>query len=119
MAHQERLIIQVPRGGAVERQLAEQPPSGDVVVTIGATDAEGRLEPPAGGEVVLSVASPEALSRESGEVRRVIERAGTGLEPLVLVVEAAEALRDDELKAVVDAAAHAPRAVILRVMGDA
>lgn len=62
--------------------------------------------------------SPEALERESGQVRHVIARAGTGTEPLVLVVEAAEALREEELAAVLDAASHTSRAVILRVMRD-
>ena len=54
-------------------QLIAEPPAsvadGDVVVVVGLTDDRGDLEPPAGGEVVLSVASPEALSREAGEVR--------------------------------------------------
>ena len=55
----------------VERQLSAQPPlsvaSGDVVVEVGPTDAEGRLEAPAAGQVVLSLLSPEALEREAGE----------------------------------------------------
>jgi hypothetical protein len=68
---------------------------------------------------VLSVPSPEALSREADEVRRVVERAGTGVEPLVVEVEAAEELREEELAAVVEAAEHTPRAVILRVVRNA
>jgi hypothetical protein len=122
MAHQPRLIIQVARGGAVERQLSESPPQaiagGEVVVEAGYTTADGHLEPPEAGQVVLSVPSPESLAREADEVRRVIARAGTGVEPLVVVVEAAEELRDDELAAVVAATAHAPRPVILRVLRD-
>jgi hypothetical protein len=112
VAREPKLIIQVPRGGAVDRQLDADPPAavadGRVVVT-----ALG-----AGGEIVLSVPSPEALLREADEVRRVLSGAGTRVEPLVVVVEAAEELRDDELTAVVDAAGHAPRAVILRVLRD-
>ncbi len=123
MAHQPRLIIQVARGSAVERQLATSPPQGlaggEVVVEAGYTTADGHLEPPEAGTVVLSVPSPESLAREADEVRRVIARAGTGVEPLVVVVEAAEELRDDELGAVLEAAGHAPRPVILRVMRDA
>ena len=123
MADQPRLIIQLPRGGAVDRQLRSQPPervaSGEVVVEVGPTDAAGHLEPPAAGQVVLSVPSPEALQREADEVRRVIAQAGTGVEPLVVVVEAAEELREDELAAVLDAASHTSRAVILRIIGDA
>ncbi|MEN3284977.1 MAG: hypothetical protein V7607_6117 [Solirubrobacteraceae bacterium] len=122
MAREPKLIIQVPRGGAVDRQLAAAPPQsitdGEVVVVAGPIDAAGHLEPPAAGEIVMSVPSPEALAREADELRRVIARAGTGVEPLVVVVEAAEELRDDELAAVLEAAEHPSRAVILRVMRD-
>jgi hypothetical protein len=123
VASEPKLIIQVARGGAVDRQLGADPPQsvtdGEVVVIAGPTDPEGHLEPPAAGEVVLSVPSPEALTREADEVRRVIARAGAGVEPLVVAVEAAEELREDELGAVVEAAEHASRAVILRVLRDA
>jgi hypothetical protein len=122
MAHQPRLIIQVARGGAVERQLSADAPqalaSGEVVVDVGAASAEGHLEPPAVGKIVVSVPSPEALVREADEVRRVIAGAGTGAEPLVVVVEAAEELRDDELGAILDAAGHTSRPVILRIIRD-
>jgi hypothetical protein len=120
MAYQPRLIIELPRGSALDRQLSAQAlqsvASGEVVVEVGPTDAEGNLEAPAAGQVVLSVPSPEALQREAGEVRRVIGQAGTGVEPLVVVVQAAEELREDELAAVVDAANHTSRGVILRVV---
>ena len=123
MAQQPRLIVQVARGSAVERQLAANPPhglsSGKVVVHVGDTSAEGHLEPPAAGTIVLSVPSPEALAREADEARRVIADARTGVEPLVIVVEAAEELRDDELAAVLDAAGHTSRPVILRIIRDA
>ena len=122
MAVDPKLIIQVPRGSAVDRQLSAQEPQsvagGEVVVEVLTADAEGVLEPPAAGQVVLSVPSPEALAREADEVRRVLGQAGTGVEPLVVVVEAAEELREDELAAVLDAAGHASRAVILRVFRD-
>src|SRR5690242_21738344 len=92
IAYEPRLIIQVPRGGAVHRQLTEQPPPSvageDVLIEPGATDEQGILEPPIGGEIVLSVPSPEAL-RKTDDVHRVIARAGTGNEPLVIVVEVA------------------------------
>jgi hypothetical protein len=121
--YQPRLIVQVPLGGAVERQLAASPlqaiSSGDVVVEAGPTDDDGHLEPLAAGQVVLSLPSPEGLQREADEVRRVIVQAGTGVEPLVVVVEAAEELREEELAAILDAAGHASRAVILRIAGDA
>jgi hypothetical protein len=122
MAHRPRLIVQVARGGAVERQLSTQPPpsvtGGEVVVEAGTATADGHLAPPAAGKVVLSVPSPEALVREAAEVRRVLAGAGAGVEPLVVVAEAAEELRDDELAAILDAAAHAPRPVILRILRD-
>jgi hypothetical protein len=123
VANEPSLIIQLPRGGAVARQLSVQAlpsvESGEVVVTGGPTDAEGYLEAPAAGEVVLSVPSPEALAREAEEVRRVIAAAGTGVEPLVVEVEAAEELREDELAAILEAADHTSRGVILRIMHDA
>ena len=67
---------------------------------------------------MLSVPSPEAL-RETDEVHRVIARAGTGNEPLVIVVEVAEEFRDQELAALVEAASRASRPVILRVIRNA
>ncbi len=112
MAREPKLIVQVSRGGAVDRRLDADPPAavtdGDVVVT----------ELGAGGEVVLSLPSPEALAREADEVRRVLAHAGSGVEPLVVEIEAAEELRDDELAAIVEAAQHSSRAVILRVVRD-
>jgi len=123
MAFQPRLIVQLPRDGRVDRQLSAEPPasvtSGDVLVEHGPTDAEGRLEAPAAGQVVLSLPSPEALTREAAEVRRVIAQAGTGTEPLLVDVEAAEELREEELAPLLDAAGHTSRAVILRIVGDA
>jgi hypothetical protein len=119
---QPRLIIQLPHGGAVERQFSAEPPAtlsrADVIVESGPTDDEGVLEALTGGQVVFSVPSPQGLEREAEEVRRAIRHAGTGDAPLVIVVQAAEQLRDEELAAVVDAADHAARVVILRVIRD-
>jgi hypothetical protein len=123
MAGQRRLIVQIAEGGAVDRQFSAAAPAsvagGEIVVERGPADARGDLEPPAAGQVVLSVPSPEALPREPDEVRRVIAQAGTGVEPLVVVVEAAEELREEQLAPVVEAARHTSRAVIMRVMRDA
>ena len=118
MPEQSQLIIQVPSGGPVERSLAggSSLAGGEVVVVALPTDDAGNLDSPDQGEVVMSVLSPEALSREPEEIRRIIGRAGTGPEPLVIVVEAAEELRDEELAAVVEAARHTDRAVILRIL---
>jgi hypothetical protein len=118
-----RLIVQVAQGGALERQLRRDPPtsvaSGAAVLDVVTADERGNLEPPGVEEVVLSVPSPEALARQGDDVRRVIEGAGDGVEPLVVVVEAAEELREDELTAVVEAAGRTRRSVILRVVAGA
>jgi hypothetical protein len=120
MAENPALIIQVPRGSAVERQLREDPPQAlstlDVLVQTGATDDQGVLEPPIGGEVVFSAPSPETLERQGDDVQQVIRQAGTGTAPLVIVVEAAEVLRQEDLEPVVAAATRASRPVILRII---
>lgn len=117
-----KLILQIPAGGAVDRQLSEDPPpslaGGEVVVQRGPTDEQGVLDAPTAGQVVLSVASPEALRGDAGTVRQVIDDAGTSTEPIVVVVEAADELREEELAAVIAAADRAPRPVILRVIRD-
>jgi hypothetical protein len=114
-----RLIIQFPQGSAVERQLSRSMPAGtdeeEVVLEAPPTDPEGVLEPLA-GQVVLSLPSPEGLARQADDVRRVIEEAGTGAEPLVVAIEAAEELREEELVVVLEAARRSPRTVILRII---
>jgi hypothetical protein len=116
------VILQFPRGGSLERQLAADPPAsiaqGAVLAAPGETDDQGVLVPPDAGEVVLTVPSPEALTREPAEVARVIDRAGTGTEPLVIVIDDAEELREEELTALVQAAARSSRPVIVRVIRD-
>jgi hypothetical protein len=123
VADEPTLIIQIARGSEVDRRLMAQAlasvESGEVVVERGPADAQGHLEPPSAGKVVLTVPSPEALEREADEVRRVIAHPGTGIEPLVVIVEAAEELRDEELAALLRAARKSPRPVILRVIRDA
>jgi hypothetical protein len=117
------VIVQLPRGGAVDRYLRAYPPpgvaSGQVVVQPVPAEPDGRLGPLEAGEVVMSVLSPEALARDQQEVRDVIRRAPDDTGPLVIIVEAAEELREDELGVVVDAAARAGRSVVLRVMAGA
>jgi len=123
MAQQVGLIVELARDGAADRSLRVAPPpsvvSGRVVLDHIETDVDGRLNPPPAGEVILSVLSPEALRRDRQEVEDAIGQAVTGGEPLVIVVEAAEELREDELAVVLDAADRADRVVILRVMSDA
>jgi len=122
MTSEPSIIVQLPRGGAADRQLRADPPpsvaSGQVVLDHVLAGADGRLEPPEAGDIVLSVLSPEAL-REPSEIRDVIGQAPAEHEPLVIIVEAAEELREEELAVVVDAAERAHRQVIIRVMADA
>jgi hypothetical protein len=119
VAEEPTLIIQIPSGSAIERQLREQPPPAiaehDVLVQDGPTDERGNLEALA-GEVVFSVPGPQELARESDELQRVVRQAGTGTAPLVVLVEAAEEFEEEQLTAVVAAAQHAHRPVILRVI---
>ena len=123
MAHEARLIIQLARSGKVDEQLArdrlQSVADGDIVLDRREPDGSGRLAPPDVGQVVMSVPSPETFTREPDEVRRVIDGAGAGDEPLVVVVEAAEELRDDELAVVLAAADHTSHPVVLHIAADA
>lgn len=87
----------------------------DVLVQTGPTDDDGNLEQ-LPGEVVLSVPAPAELLRQAAELRRVLRMPGTGTAPLVIVVEAAEELQEDQAALVVETARRAPRPVILRVV---
>jgi hypothetical protein len=119
VADQPSLIVQVPRGSAIERQLRDQPPAsltaGDVLVQTGPTDADGILEESA-GDVVLALAAPEGLARHVSELGRVLDRAGSGTAPLVVVIEAGEELVEAEVAPLVAAARKARRIVILRII---
>jgi hypothetical protein len=122
MADDVELIIQVPRGSAVDRNLRENPPAsvegGRVVVERLPAGPDGQIMPPEAGEVILSVLSPEALSREADQVAHLIKRAAADGEPLVVLVQVAEELRDDELAALLGARVHTRRVVLLRVLGS-
>lgn len=119
----EPLIVQLPPHGALDRNLQTDPPPsltrGQVVLDHVPRDTDGRLPPPEAGEIVLSVPSPEELRREAYQIQGIIRDAPDKHEPLVIIVEAAEWLREEELAAVLDAAADAQRPVIIRVMADA
>jgi hypothetical protein len=121
MPREARLIVHLPRGTTVEQRLRDAPAvaAGDIVLDARPADADGRIAPPDVGQVVLSVPSPETLVREPDDVRRVIDDAAPGEAPLVVVVEAAEELRDDELAVVLDAAGRTDRPVVLHVAGPA
>jgi len=119
VADDPALIIQVPRGSAIERQLHDRPPASvrtdDVVVQTGPTDARGVLEEMA-GDVVLALPAPQELGRHPAEVRRVLDQSGSGTAPLVVVIQAGEELLEEEAAPLVDAARSAHRPVILRII---
>jgi hypothetical protein len=119
VANEAEVIIQLPRGTSIDVHLREEPPAGvadgRVVLEHLTADVDGKLLPPRAGEIVLTVPSPEALRRKPDEIRRAIaEAAGGG--PLVVLVEGAEYLRDNELDPVLAAAADTKRLVILRIL---
>jgi hypothetical protein len=86
-----------------------------VLVQTGPTDALGVLEG-LPGDVVLALAAPEGLRRHATEVGRVLDQAGSGTAPLVVVIEAGEELLEEELAPLVRAARTARRTVILRIV---
>jgi hypothetical protein len=122
MADDVELIVQLPGGSELDRNLREDPllsvTSGRVVIELLPADAEGRLAPPEAGQVVASVLSPEALASEADQISRAIEGAAADGEPLVVLVQNAEHLRDDELTAVLGAAGRSGRVVLLRVLSS-
>jgi hypothetical protein len=121
MAENVDLIIQLPAGSAVDRQLELDPPpsvaSGRAVVERVAPNEDGTIQPPEADQVVLSFLSPEALRREADQLGREI-RPDDGSEPPVVVIEVAEELREDELAALLKAAEQAGRTVILCILGS-
>ena len=123
MAKEVGLVVELTRGSAVDRNVrADVPPSiksGRVVLDHIEADDLGRLNSPPAGEVVLTVLSPEALRRDPQVVRDAVAQAAGSDQPPVIVVQAAEYLREDEIAAVLDAADRADRTVILRVVTDA
>src|SRR5215468_4643690 len=120
-ANEPSVIVQLPRDSAIDHELRAYPlPSvarGQAVLDHVRPGTDGRLEPPEASEIVMSVPSPEAL-RQPSEVRDVIEQAPDKRKPLMIIVEAAEELRQEELAVVVDAAERAHRKVIIRIMAD-
>ena len=113
------VIFQVPRGSAIERQLRDDPPQvfrGDaVLVETGPTDEQGNLEALA-GQTVLAVPSFGELERQVDGLRHLLHQAGTGTQPLVILVGAAELIAEQLATAVVEAARDAPRPVFVRVI---
>jgi hypothetical protein len=123
MTSTTRVIVELATAGRVDQQLRADPPpfvaDERVVLDRLRPDESGGLGPPEAGEIILSVLSPEALTREQERVRDVVRQAERTDEPLVIVVEVAEELREEELRVVLDAAERADRLVILRLTADA
>jgi hypothetical protein len=123
MASTVRVIVELARDGEVDRNLRADPPpslaSDQVVLDHVEAGPRGDIGPPEVGEVIMSVPSPETLRRDVQEVRDAVGQADDSDEPLTIVVEAAEYLREDELSVVLDAARRADRLVILRILADA
>ena len=121
-ANEPSVIVQLPRDSAIDHELRAYPlpsvASGQAVLDHVPPGGDGRLKPPEASEIVMSVPSPEGL-RQPSEVRDVIEQAPDKRKPLMIIVEAAEELREEELAVVVDAAERAHRLVIIRIMADA
>ena len=123
MISEPSLILQLARDSALDRALRADPlpsvASGRVLLEHVPREDDGRLGPPAAGEVVMSVLSPEDLTQRRAEVRDVIGSAADRHQPLMIIVQAAAKLREDELAPVLDAAARTGRPVIMRVVADA
>lgn len=122
MAIEDRaeLIIQLPRGSSVDVHLQEEPPASiadsRVVLEHLPVDDDGKLLPPRAGEIVLRVPSPEGLRRERQAILDEVVAAAEDGGPLVVLVEGAEYLRDDEIDAVLGAAEATKRVLILRIL---
>ena len=120
MENEAELIIQLPRDSSVDVHLREEPPASltdrRVVLEHLSAGPDGTLTPPEAGEILLTVPSPEELRREPYEILRVVTDAAEDGGPLVVLVEGAEYLRDDEIGAVLDAAAATKRVLILRIL---
>jgi len=120
MADEVKLIIQVPHGSSIDLYLKADPPAAvaDVRVIVEHLGAgeDGKLLPPEAGEVVLAVGSPESFRREPEEVTEAIAAADPDGPPLVVLVDGAQALRDDEIGTVLEAAEQTDRVVILRIL---
>jgi hypothetical protein len=120
MADEVKLIIQVPHGSSIDLFLKADPPAAiaDVRVIVEHLGAgeDGKLLPPEAGEVVLGVPSPETFRREPEQVTGAISAAAEDGPPLVILVDGAESLRDDEVGTILDAAAQTDRIVILRIL---
>jgi hypothetical protein len=118
--NEAELIIQLPRDSSVDVHLREEPPASltdrRVVLEHLTAGPDGKLAPPEAGEILVTVPSPEALRRNPDYVLEVVTAAAEDGGPLVLLVEGAEYLREDEIAPVLEAAAATKRVLILRIL---
>jgi hypothetical protein len=122
MPKDQPVILLVPEGGEAHHALRDDaPPSlaaGKVVLDpIPPIGGSGRIEPPTTGHVVFTLPSPEVLLRDGDDVRRAVDLAPAGPEPVVVVLEAADTLREEHLAFLVDAAIRAPGPLVVAVLG--
>lgn len=112
------LIVQVPEGGRLERQLRDGPLARETVLAPVRPVSPGRIDPPDAAKAVFSTASPEGLVRERDELARAVAAERSDTRPVAILVEGAEELREDELAAAREAADHAHGDVILVLLRD-
>ena len=122
MPRGQPVVVLVPRDSRAHHALRDDPPpsvaGGAVVVTpVTPVGTTSRIEPPATGHVVFSLPSPEVLLRDADDVRRAVDLAPPGAEPVVVLLEAADALREEHLALLVEAGARAPSALVVAVLG--
>jgi hypothetical protein len=122
MPRGQPVVVLVPRDSRAHHALRDDPPpsvaGGAVVVTpVTPVGDTSRIEPPATGTVVFSLPSPEVLLRDADDVRRAVDLAPPGAEPVVVLLAAADALREEHLALLVEAGARAPSALVVAVLG--
>ena len=115
------VIVQVPEGGRLERELRNGllgEGARDTVLAPVRPVSPGRLDPPDAANTVFSTSSPEGLVREREELARAVAAERSSARPVAILVEGAEELREDELAAVREAADHAHSDVILVLLRE-
>jgi hypothetical protein len=118
--NEAEVIIQLPRDSSIDAHLRSEPPASltdrRIVLEHLTAGPDGRLTPPETGEVLLTVPSPEGLRRHADELLELATDAEEDGGPLVVVVEGAEYLRDNEIAAALDAAAASKRVLIVCIL---
>ena len=115
------LIVQIPEGGRLERELRDgllAGHAGDTVLAPVRPVSPGRIDPPDAAKAVFSTASPEGLVREREELARAVAAERSDARPVAILVEGAEELQEDQLAAAREAADHAHGDVILVLLRE-